>query len=207
MLDRAMQALFLLTLLPVAEEESFPHSYGFRPYRSVADAIEQCFKLLSHSYDPEWVLEGDIVGCFDNIDHYWLLRNVFIDRTMLQKWLTSGFIDGQSLQPTLAGTPQGGIISPTAAVIGPIGYNRGNGCFISLTRNSKRRIIIDTPFVLPADSHARYDDRGGATLLMLIHGFVIFRGLRVLQFQHWWRGHTGYREVRIWMHQTGWPLT
>ncbi|MDA8150033.1 MAG: reverse transcriptase domain-containing protein [Nitrospiraceae bacterium] len=117
MLDRAMQALYLLALLPVAEEEAFPHSYGFRPFRSVADAIEQCFKLLSHSYDPEWVLEGDIVDCFDNIDHDWLLRNVFIDRIMLKKWLTSGFIDGQSLQPTLAGTPQGGIISPTAAVI------------------------------------------------------------------------------------------
>jgi len=117
MLDRAMQALYLLALLPVAEEEAFPHSYGFRPFRSVADAIEQCFKMLSRSYDPEWVLEGDIVGCFDNIDHDWLLRNVFIDRTMLKKWLTSGFIDGQSLQPTLAGTPQGGIISPTAAVI------------------------------------------------------------------------------------------
>ncbi len=117
MLDRAMQALYLLALLPVAEEEAYPHAYGFRPYRSVADAIEQCFKLLSHSYDPEWVLEGDIVGCFDNIDHDWLLRNVFINRTMLKTWLKSGFIDGQSLHPTLAGTPQGGIISPTAAII------------------------------------------------------------------------------------------
>ena len=116
-LDRAMQALYLLALLPVAEEEAYPHSYGFRPYRSVADAMEQCFTLLSRSVSPQWVLEGDIVGCFDNIDHDWLLRNVFIDRMMLRKWLTSGVIDGQSLHPTLAGTPQGGIISPTAAVI------------------------------------------------------------------------------------------
>ena len=118
MLDRAMQALFLLALLPVAEEEAYPHSYGFRPYRSVADAIEQCFTLMARSKrSPEWILEGDIVGCFDNIDHNWLLRNVFMDRTMLDKWLKSGFIDGHSLHPTLAGTPQGGIISPTAAVI------------------------------------------------------------------------------------------
>ena len=117
MLDRAMQALYLLALLPVAEEEAYPHSYGFRPYRSVADAIEQCFILLSHSYDPQWTLEGDIVGCFDNIDHDWLLRNVFMDRKMLGKWLKSGFIDGRSLYPTLAGTPQGGIVSPTAANI------------------------------------------------------------------------------------------
>ena len=117
MLDRAMQALYLLALLPVAEEEAYPHSYGFRPYRSVADAMEQCFKQLSQSNSPQWVLEGDIVGCFDNISHDWLLRNVFMKRKMMEKWLKSGFFDGQSLQPTLAGTPQGGIISPTAAVI------------------------------------------------------------------------------------------
>ncbi|EQD56218.1 group II intron-associated, partial [mine drainage metagenome] len=117
MLDRAMQALYLLALLPVAEEETYLHSYGFRPYRSVADAIEQCFKLLSRSSSPEWVLEGDIVGCFDNIDHDWLLQHVLMDRKMLEKWLKSGFIDGRSLHPTPAGTPQGGIISPTAAVI------------------------------------------------------------------------------------------
>jgi RNA-directed DNA polymerase len=107
MLDRAMQALYLLALLPVSEEEAYPHAYGFRPYRSVADAIERCFKVLSRSSSPEWILEGDIVGCFDNIDHDCLLRNVFMDRKMLEKWLKSGFIDGRSLQPTLAGTPQG----------------------------------------------------------------------------------------------------
>ena len=117
MLDRAMQSLYLLALLPVAEEEAYPHAYGFRPYRSVADAIGQCFTLLARQNSPEWVLEGDIVGCFDNISHDWLLRNIFMDRTMLGKWLKSGFIDGQSLQPTLAGTPQGGIVSPTAAMI------------------------------------------------------------------------------------------
>lgn len=117
MLDRAMQALHLLALLPVAEETAYPHSYGFRPYRSTADAVEQCFKLLSRSDAPVWVLEGDIVGCFDNIGHDWLLRNVFIDRKMLHEWLKSGFIDNQTLFPTLTGTPQGGIISPTAANI------------------------------------------------------------------------------------------
>ncbi len=69
MLDRAMQALYLLTLLPVAEEEAFPHTYGFRPYRSVADAIAQCFILLARQTSPEWILEGDNVGCFDNISH------------------------------------------------------------------------------------------------------------------------------------------
>ncbi|MGC8494679.1 MAG: reverse transcriptase domain-containing protein [Syntrophobacteraceae bacterium] len=117
MLDRAMQALYLLALLPVAEETAYPHAYGFRPYRSTADAIEQCFIHLSRLDAPVWVLEGDIVGCFDNLDHDWLLRNVFLDRKMLHEWLASGYVDHHSLYPTLAGTPQGGIVSPTAANI------------------------------------------------------------------------------------------
>ena len=138
MLDRAMQALYLLALLPVAEEEAYPHSYGFRPYRSTADAIEQTFKLLSRSDAPVWVLEGDIVGCFDNISHDWLLRNVFLDRKMLHEWLTSGFIDRHSLYPTLAGTPQGDIVSPTAANIALSGL----GPFLESRFPSSHRVNI-----------------------------------------------------------------
>ena len=61
------------------------------------------------------MLEGDITGCFDNFSHDWLLRHVPMDKTMLQKWLTAGFIEQRHLHPTLKGTPQGGIISPVAA--------------------------------------------------------------------------------------------
>ena len=63
---RAMQALYLLALGPVAETTGDRNSYGFRPERSPADAIEQCFNVLSHSYSAQWVLEGDIKGCFDH---------------------------------------------------------------------------------------------------------------------------------------------
>ena len=72
MTDRAMQALHLLALDPVAEVVADTHSYGFRRERSTTDAIEQVRNALGRSESPTWVLEGDIKGCFDNISHDWL---------------------------------------------------------------------------------------------------------------------------------------
>ncbi|GAC31855.1 group II intron reverse transcriptase/maturase [Paraglaciecola polaris] len=115
MLDRAMQALYLLALEPVSETTADWNSYGFRPMRSTADAIEQCFVNLSRKSSSEWVLEGDIKGCFDNISHDWLLANVMLDKQVLRKWLKAGFMESGRLNPTEAGTPQGGIISPVLA--------------------------------------------------------------------------------------------
>ena len=113
--DRAMQALYLLALEPVSETCADRNSYGFRRMRSTADAIEQCFVNLSRKNSAEWVLEGDIKGCFDNISHDWLLANVPLDKQVLRKWLKSGFMESNRLFPTEAGTPQGGIISPVLA--------------------------------------------------------------------------------------------
>lgn len=115
MRDRAMQALHLLALDPVAETTADPHSYGFRRERSTADAIEQVRNVLGRKASPKWVLEGDIKGCFDNISHDWLVANVCMDKGILRKWLKAGFIETGRLFPTQAGTPQGGIISPVLA--------------------------------------------------------------------------------------------
>ena len=115
MRDRAMQALHLLALEPVAETTADPHSYGFRRERSTADAIEQVKNSLDRKDSARWVLEGDIKGCFDNISHNWLVSNVCMDKGILQKWLKAGFIEMGRLFPTKAGTPQGGIISPVLA--------------------------------------------------------------------------------------------
>ena len=115
MLDRAMQALYLLALEPVSETTADRNSYGFRPMRSCSDAIEQCFVNLSRGSSAEWVLEGDIRGCFDNISHEWLIDNVPMDKVVLRKWLKAGYMESNQLHPTEAGTPQGGIISPVLA--------------------------------------------------------------------------------------------
>ena len=113
--DRAMQALFLLTTEPVAETTADHHSYGFRPKRSAADAIERYFVVLAQRSSAQWILEGDIKGCFDNISHDWMLKHLRIERRMLAQWLKAGFVEKGQLFSTTAGTPQGGIISPCLA--------------------------------------------------------------------------------------------
>ncbi len=110
-----MQALYLLALNPVAETKGDPNSYGFRPQRSTADAIEACFTFLARKDAAQWILEGDIKSCFDWISHDWLLANIPLDKTMLRKWLKAGFMEEGVLHPTEEGTPQGGIISPVLA--------------------------------------------------------------------------------------------
>ncbi len=115
MKDRAMQALYLLALLPVAETTGDLNSYGFRPERSTADAIDYCFCVLARKNSAPWVLEGDIRGCFDNISHAWMLDHIPTDKAVLKKWLKAGYMEDRTLFPTEAGTPQGGIISPTLA--------------------------------------------------------------------------------------------
>jgi RNA-directed DNA polymerase len=113
--DRAMQALYLLALDPVAETTADPNSYGFRKERSTADAIETCFKLLSKGDRAAWILEGDLKSCFDRISHSWLLAHIPLDRVLLRKWLKAGFMEQGVFNPTEEGTPQGGPASPVLA--------------------------------------------------------------------------------------------
>ncbi|MDW3680769.1 group II intron reverse transcriptase/maturase [Cupriavidus sp. CV2] len=115
MLDRAMQALYLLALEPVSEGTSDPNSYGFRLNRSTLDAMSQLYVALSQKVSAQWVLEADIKGCFDHISHDWLESNVRMDKAILRKWLKAGVVFQGQFQATEAGTPQGGIISPTLA--------------------------------------------------------------------------------------------
>jgi RNA-directed DNA polymerase len=116
MQDRAMQALYLLALDPLAETSADPNSYGFRQARATADAIAQCFIIFrGRRGAAEWVLEGDIKACFDRIDHDWLLAHVPLEQRILSQWLKAGYLEQGAFHPTEAGTPQGGIISPVLA--------------------------------------------------------------------------------------------
>jgi RNA-directed DNA polymerase len=115
--DRGMQALHLLALEPIAETTADKNSYGFRPKRSLHDALEQCFKALSRKTSAQWILEGDIKACFDEIGHPWLLKNTPMDTPILEQWLKSGYMDKNVFHHTESGVAQGGIISPTNANI------------------------------------------------------------------------------------------
>ena len=115
MSDRSNQALHLLGLEPVAETLADPNAYGFRPKRSTADAIEQCFKVLCLKRSAQWIFEGDIKACFDRISHPWLQDHIPMDKIILKKWLAAGYMEEGIVYPTEAGTPQGGIASPVLA--------------------------------------------------------------------------------------------
>ncbi len=116
MYDRAMQALYALALEPIAETTADTKSFGFRKGRSCQDACEYIFfTALSRKASPQWILEGDIKGCFDNISHDWLLENIPMDKSILKQFLKAGFVFKGELFPTEDGTPQGGIISPILA--------------------------------------------------------------------------------------------
>jgi RNA-directed DNA polymerase len=115
MKDRAMQALHLLALDPIAECHADPNSYGFRTERRTADAIEQCHTVLSNRAGARFVLEGDIKSCFDKISHDWLLANIPMDKRLLGQWLKAGFIEKAVFNTTDEGVVQGGPISPVLA--------------------------------------------------------------------------------------------
>src|SRR4030042_1946262 len=115
MYDRAMQALHALTLEPLSEITADRSSFGFRKFRSANDAAEHAFNCLALKNRATWILEGDIKGCFDHINHDWLLDTIPMDKRILKEFLKSGFVYQNKLFPTESGTPQGGIISPILA--------------------------------------------------------------------------------------------
>jgi len=115
MKDRAMQALYLLALEPIAETTADRISFGFRKNRSAHDAMEYLFRLLARKSSPSWILEGDIKSCFDRISHAYLLTRIPMDKKILKKFLTAGYMYQHELFPTSQGSAQGGTISPTLA--------------------------------------------------------------------------------------------
>ena len=120
--DRVVQAALKLVLEPIFEADFKPSSYGFRPGRRAQDAIAEIHFFCSRSY--EWVLEGDIEACFDEISHSALLGRVrgrIGDRRVLglvKAFLKAGVLSEDGVErDTITGTPQGGILSPLLANI------------------------------------------------------------------------------------------
>lgn len=177
MRDRAMQALHLLALDPVAETTGDTHSYGFRRERSTADAIEQVRNALGRKASPKWVLEGDIKGCFDNISHDWLVANVCMDKGILRKWLKAGYIEMGRLFPTQAGTPQGGIISPVLANLALDGLQHELTTLFTTVRQAREAKVnlvrYADDFVITGSSKELLENR----VKPLVEQFLAARGL------------------------------
>ncbi len=119
-----MQALYLLALEPVVEMMADRNSYGFRPKRSTADALSQCYIVLARKASASWILEGDIRNCFDTLSGAWLMKHIPMDRQILSKWLTACYIEKSIPHSTFDGVPQGGIISPALLVLALSGMEK-----------------------------------------------------------------------------------
>jgi RNA-directed DNA polymerase len=120
--DRVVQASLKLVLEPIFEADFLPCSYGFRPKRRAHDAVAEVRYLATRPRCYEWVVEGDIKACFDEIDHAALLgrvRSRIGDKRVLgliKAFLKAGILtEDRLLEETTAGTPQGGILSPLLA--------------------------------------------------------------------------------------------
>lgn len=108
--DRAMQTLYKFALEPIAEISADEHSYGFRPNRSVRDAIIHCCNILEDN-SLNWILKVDIKSCFDNISHEWILEHIFMDKKILYEFLKCSYMENSITYPIEKGVPQGGPIS------------------------------------------------------------------------------------------------
>ncbi len=115
--DRVVQGVVKTAIEPNFEATFEPNSYGFRPAHSAQDAIADIFSCLSRK--EKWVLDADIKGCFDNIDHLHLisLMDGRTTKSTINQWLKAGIMENQKFQASDIGTPQGGIISPLLANI------------------------------------------------------------------------------------------
>ena len=122
-LDRIIQECVRIIIEPICEAKFYPHSYGFRPYRAQKHAIRDIVNVINSATrspdQPVWAVEGDIKGCFDNINHRILLKKIWRigihDKRvikMIQQMLKAGYIEESLMNDTGVGTMQGGILSP-----------------------------------------------------------------------------------------------
>jgi len=176
MKDRAMQALYFLALDPIAETTADPNSYGFRKERSTADAMEQCFRALSHKDQAEWILEGDIKSCYDRVSHEWLRAHIPMDKTILTRWLKAGFMEEHTYYPTEEGVSQGSIISPVLANMTLDGLERELRKQFPKSQSAKVNFIrYADDFVITGATKAVLEEK----VLPLVESFLNQRGLEL----------------------------
>lgn len=135
--DRVFQNIVKNALEPQWESKFESIAYGFRPKRSTHDAIQQLFQKLRKGCNRHWIFEGDFKGCFDNLNHEYILSCLdgFPAKETIRKWLKAGYVDNNVFNDTDTGTPQGGIISPLLANIALHGMENELGVKYKFNKN------------------------------------------------------------------------
>ena len=149
--DRVQQARVKNALEPEWEARFEPRSYGFRPGRGCHDAIEAIFKTLCGKRTRRgWILDADLTGAFDHIDHNQLLERLgsFPARGAIRAWLKAGVMDQGQLLPTLEGTPQGGVISPVLLNVALHGMEQAAGVRYRNSGRSDAETLAGTPVLV-----------------------------------------------------------
>jgi RNA-directed DNA polymerase len=132
-----------MALEPYWESKFEETSYGFRPGRSAHDAVARIYLVINKK--SNYVLDADISKCFDKIDHTYLLKKLQcpkIIRQQVKAWLQAGIMDKGAFEKPVAGTPQGGVISPLLANIALDGMIREIEATFPGYQNSKKGIYI-----------------------------------------------------------------
>jgi len=146
--DRCHQARVRNALEPEWEARFESRSYGFRPGRGCHDAIGSLFQTLCGKSRRVWILDADLAGAFDNINHDHLLEAIgdFPARRMVAGWLKAGISEtGKGFSPTEAGTPQGGVISPLLLNIALHGLEEAAGVRYHLTGSHAGEVASASP--------------------------------------------------------------
>ena len=127
--DRCLQAIVKNALEPCWEAQFEGISYGFRPGRSTHDAIQKIYLSTRPNGKKKWIVDADIKGCFDNINHDSLMKSIgkFPARKLIREWLKAGYMEDNVFHKQNTGTPQGGIISPLLANIALHGMEEALG--------------------------------------------------------------------------------
>ena len=155
--DRIAQEILRTALEPIVEYHFHTNSYGFRPKRSCQDAMTQLYNKLSMRYSSRYIIEGDIKGCFDNINHEHTIRQLkewkvpeWVNET-INKILKTGIFHNGEVYDNETGTPQGGVISPLLANVALTAFD--NFCYQEYGYDTKQygKILQFSPMVRYAD--------------------------------------------------------
>jgi RNA-directed DNA polymerase len=150
-MDRCHQARVRNALEPEWEARFEPRSYGFRPGRSCADAIDTLFVTLrGPRANRVWILDADLSAAFDRINHERLLDALdgFPARGLIGRWLGAGVIEGEMFTPTEEGSPQGGVVSPLLMNVALHGLEEAAGVRYRMSGVTAGRAREGTPVVV-----------------------------------------------------------
>lgn len=142
--DRVYQNMVRNALEPQWESRFEANSYGFLPKRSTHDAIRSIFNRINGGSKKKWIFEGDFKGCFDHLNHNWILKQLanFPGSQLIERWLQMGYMERNAFSETQEGTPQGGIISPLLANVALHGMEEALGITYKKNYKANRSYII-----------------------------------------------------------------